>query len=195
MNREELEIKPNKKNEEEIIESEEVKEEVVEEPKKDEVVNEQPTEDIQTIDLSIFNKKKFSINGDPSKIIELDVGDLNVLTRLQEQTPILDKLNDRVTKVKDKIKGLSDREILEVTANELKEIDSGMRKAIDTIFDAEVSKICVPSGSMYDPVAGGFKYEHLINTLVALYDKNISQEMKKIQNRLSKHTNKYTKKK
>lgn len=175
-----------------VLEEESVKDETIEQ---DEVV-EDKDEDIQNIDLSIFNKKKFSINGDPGKILELDVSDLNIINRLKEQYPVLDKLASKVGEVSSKTEGLTDeRKLVDTLGSGLKEIDTEMRKAIDAIFDSNVSEICVPSGSMYDPVGGKLRYEHLIDTLVKLYDENLTKEVKRIQSRVSKHTNKYTKKK
>ena len=159
----------------------------------DEVKNETVNEEIQNIDLSVFNKKKFSINGDPDKILELDVSDLNVVTRVKEQYPVLAKLADKVSSLSAKVENLSGEELINETADSLKEIDNEMRACVDRIFDSNVSEVCVPSGSMYDPINGQFRYEHLINTLIALYDANLTKEVKKIQQRVSKHTAKYTK--
>lgn len=182
------------KKTDEILEEKPLEEEVNEEIKKD-VVDKEPVEDIQNIDLSVFKKKRFSINGDPNTILELDVGDLNILTRLQEQSVILEKLSKKIAKLSDTDNTLDDKELLDKIANGLKEIDTEMRKCIDTIFDAPVSEICVPRGSMYDPIGGKLRYEHLIDTLITLYNDNLVKEVKKLQNKVSKHTNKYTKKK
>lgn len=149
----------------------------------------------QNIDLSIFNKKKFSINGDPNKILELDVSDLNIISRLKEQYVVLDELTEKVASIKEKTENLTDdRELVEVLGTELKQIDDQMRDCIDKIFDSNVSEVCVPTGSMYDPVAGKLRFEHLIDILIKLYDQNLTEEVNKIQNRVSKHTSKYIKK-
>ena len=178
-------LKDELEKKEELLENEEVKEEVVEEP----------TEEIKNIDLTVFNKKKFSVNGDPNKIIELDVSDLGVVTRINDQYPLLQKLSDKVGNLSSKVEGLNEVDMLSVTSKELKEIDAEMRKAVDTIFDYPVSKVCVPTGSMYDPIGGRLRYEHLVDTLIKLYDENLNSEIKKIQARVSKHTAKYSKKK
>lgn len=157
-------------------------------------IKESNSEAIQNIDLSLFNKKKFSINGDPTKIIELDPSDLSIITRIQEQLPKLEKLQNRVSSLSDKLEGLDDRAMLEVTGSEFKAIDSEMRKAVDTIFDFPVCEVCIPTGSLYDPVNGRFKYEHLIDTLIKLYDSNLTSEYKKIQAKVSKYTSKYSRK-
>ena len=76
----------------------------------------------------------------------------------------------------------------------LRKIDDEMRSIIDYIFDAPVSAVCADSGSMYDPINGQFRYEHIINTLGNLYEVELSSEMDKVSARVQKHTNKYTKK-
>jgi len=146
---------------------------------------------IENIDLSVFNKKKFSINGNPDQIIELDTSDLNILQRIKDQYPVLEKLSKDVSDKVPNADGLTDEQLLNTAADTLKDIDKRMRECIDIIFDSPVSDICVPSGSMYDPVNGKFRFEHLIDVLISLYNDNLSKEVKKIQSRVSKHTSKY----
>jgi hypothetical protein len=45
---------------------------------------------------------------------------------------------------------------------------------------------------MYDPINGAFRFEHIISTLSALYEADISSEMGTIARRVKKHTDKYT---
>lgn len=150
-------------------------------------------EEIQNIDLSVFKKKKFSINGDPNKIIELDISDLNIITRIKEQYPKLEKIAESIDDFQKD--GLSDAELISDASDKLKEADTKMREVIDTIFDSNVSEVCVPTGSMYDPINGRFRYDHLIDTLIKLYDENLTKELKKVKLNISKHTDKYTKRK
>ena len=67
-----------------------------------------------------------------------------------------------------------------------------MRQLIDYIFNSNVSEVCAPDGTMYDPIDGQFRFEHIINCLVALYENNIDLEVKQISNRVRKYTDKYT---
>ena len=86
-----------------------------------------------------------------------------------------------------------DAEILSSAAAKLTEIDTQMRDAIDYIFQSNVSEVCGSEGSMYDPIDGVFRYEHIIETLAKLYETNLDSEFKKMQDRLKKRTAKYTK--
>ena len=150
--------------------------------------------DIVDVDLSIIKKKKFRINGDNTKILELNVSDMGILSRLDEAYPKLMDLQDRVAELAetDNTEG-EDRELLATTASKLTEIDGEMRKIIDFIFDSNVSEVCGSDGSMYDPIEGTFRYEHIISTLTKLYENNLNAEFKKMKDRVSKHTAKYTK--
>ena len=149
--------------------------------------------DIVDIDLSVIKKKKFRINGDCSKILELNVSDMGILARLDEAYPKLMGLQDKVVELADIDEEADDREVLSATASKLKEIDGEMRETLDFIFQSNVSEVCGSEGSMYDPINGTFRYEHIISTLTKLYENNLNAEFKKMKERVSKHTAKYTK--
>lgn len=147
------------------------------------------------IDLSAIEKKRFRINEDSNRILELNVSDMSVLTRLEDATP---KLNALLSKLDGANESMTDEDgELDTSklAKEFKEIDNQMREIVDFIFDANVSEVCAPDGSMYDPFNGKFRFEHIIETLIGLYNSNIASEFKKMELRTSKHTAKYTKKK
>lgn len=160
---------------------------------KDEVVT-NVDKDIVDVDLSVIKKKKFRINGDNTKILELNVSDMGILSRLDEAYPKLISLQDKVAELAEMSSADGeDRELLASTASKLTEIDGEMRKILDFIFDSNVSEICGSEGSMYDPIEGTFRYEHIISTLTKLYENNLNSEFKKMKDRVNKHTAKYTK--
>lgn len=149
---------------------------------------------LNNIDLSILRKKRFTIDDDESKILELNTSDLSVVTRLSESYP---KLNDLATKVATITDGTSDNEDniesdLNIMSKTLTTIDDEMRDLVDYIFDSNVSKMCAPSGSMYDPINGQLRYEHIITILTGLYEDNLKKEITRIKNRVTSHTKKYT---
>ena len=74
----------------------------------------------------------------------------------------------------------------------LHDADTKMRSLLDYIFDSNVSELCAPHGSMFDPVNGKLRFEHIIDTLAPLYETDISTEMSKVTANVSKHTAKYT---
>ena len=149
--------------------------------------------DIIDVDLSIVKKKKFRINGDNTKILELNVSDMGIVSRLDETYSKLIELQDKVASLAEINEEANDREILSSTAQKLNEIDEEMRDLLDYIFQSNVSEVCGSEGSMYDPIEGTFRYEHIISALTKLYENNLNSEFAKIKKNISKHTAKYTK--
>ena len=145
-------------------------------------------------DISLSSKKSYRIDGDNSRIIYLDTSDMNILVRMNETYPEIQKLAveaaDKIvaSKVGDDDSPLND--ISEI----LKEIDKRMREKLNYIFASDIADICEPKGNMYDPVGGEFRFEHIIEALSTLYADNITGEFKKMQERVKKHTAKYTNK-
>lgn len=162
---------------------------------KDKVTTQQ---DVTDISLSIVRKKRFRIDGDDSRILELNTSDLNILARLKETYPKLVALAEDAFKNLPEVNSTSEDydfatdEATTTLVTALADADKKMRELIDYIFDSNVSELCAPSGSMYDPINGAFRFEHIINTLSALYEADISSEMSKVARRVKKHTDKYT---
>ena len=156
------------------------------------------TNNITDINLSGIQKKRFRVNGDDNSILELNTSDLNLLVRLREAYPKLIALADNAFKqwpegqIDEESDFMTDPVITE-TIKILQNVDSEMRELIDYIFDANVSEVCAPNGTMYDPIGGKLRYEYIIECLTGLYETNISSEMNKISKRVKKHTDKYSK--
>ena len=159
------------------------------------------TNDVIDISLEVIRKKRFRIDGDDTRILELNTSDLNILARLKEVYPKLIELAESSFKqLPDVDNESADYDFMtdEATAqviDALKRADKEMRDLVDYIFDSNVSEICAPSGSMYDPINGKFRFEHIIETLAPLYEADTSAELTKISKRVKKHTDKYTGKK
>lgn len=153
-------------------------------------------DDIVDIDLSATKKKKFRINGDKNKIIELNTSDMNISSRLSVAYSALNKSMEEVGKilsdVPDESSEITD-EMRDKVNEQLDIIDGKMKSWIDFIFDAPVSEICSDGGSMYDPFDGMFRFEHIIEALAALYEDNLSKEFEKMRTRVNRKTSKYVK--
>lgn len=157
----------------------------------------QSADDIQDIDLSAIRKKRFRINGDSNKILELNTSDLNISSRLSAAYERLTKYMDEVGTVLSNISDESDdlEESQErIVEEKLHEIDLKMREEIDFIFDAPVSDVCADNGSMYDPFEGQFRFEHIIDALSKLYETNLNREFSMMKRKVAAKTSKYTKK-
>lgn len=177
-----------------------IKEETIKKTAKvsDDVKTEQESieDDIVDIDLSVIKKKKFRINGDNSKILELNTSDMGIVTRLKEAYP---RLNDLMDSVADKFNSIPDdgdefdEEQLTAISNAVSEIDMQMRTEIDFIFNSNVSEICGSEGSMWDPIEGSFRYEHIIDKLAKLYENNLDKEYASMKRRVESKAGKYVK--
>ena len=151
--------------------------------------------DVVDVDLGFVEKRKFRICGDYNRMLELNVSDLNIASRLKTGYPKLKELlGEAQKKIAEIPDDLEDEELLGKIADALADIDKEMRKVIDYIFDTNASEVCAPSGNMYDPVNGQFRFERIIEKLSALYTNGLDEEFRKIKNRVEEKTSKYTKK-
>ena len=161
-----------------------------------EVVDTNTSDDIIDLNLSAIKKKRFRINGDSSKILELNTSDLSITSRLSKSYERLTGYMEEVGKILSEIpdEGAIPEEVEDTINEQLALVDSKMREEIDYIFDAPVSEVCADSGSMYDPFEGMFRFEHIIDALSKLYENNFNSEFSKMRRRVSAKTSKYTKK-
>lgn len=152
--------------------------------------------DVIDLDISVTRKKRFRFDRDDNRLVDLNIADMNIMSRLAETYPkLLDFLEE--------VKSISDMPVDENTedtttaitqmqaiGDKLKEIDTKMRTSLDYIFNAPVSAAASPDGSMYDIFEGQFRFEYILDLLLSYYENNLTTEFAK----LKKHTAKYTKK-
>jgi hypothetical protein len=150
------------------------------------------------LDLSITKKKAFRFDKDDNRIVEVNTSDMNLMQRVNVAYPKLQDLQERATKLTEGL-DLSDDSVetdalhsIATMAERLSAVDAEMRELIDYMFDAPVSAAAAPSGSMYDPFNGSFRYEHIIAIVMKQYEDNLQSEFGKMEKQLKKHTEKYT---
>lgn len=148
--------------------------------------------DIIDIEMPLIKKKRFRINGDSSKILELNTSDFTILNRVVSTKKKLDSLAEDATSLSEKELKDNTLEGLEKLNEKLKHIDEKMRALIDELFNAPVSAVCASDGSMYDVFDGQFRFELVMANIMKLYEDNISSEYAKVVSRMEKHTSKYT---
>lgn len=145
--------------------------------------------EIPELNLGFVEKRKFRINGDYNRILEICVSDLNVIPRYNETISKLDAfMKDAQAEI---AKTSEDEADLESIGDMLTKIDAEMRKCVDYIFDANASEVCAPTGNMFDPLGGQYRYEHIIECLVKLYADGVISEFKQIKAKTAKYTSKY----
>lgn len=153
--------------------------------------------DVVDVDLGFVEKKRFRIAGDYNRMLELNVSDLNVFVRLKEGYP---KLQVLLTEAQQKVAEIPDNmedadEFIGKIADALEYIDKEMRGLIDFIFDADVSRVVAPSGNMYDPVNGQYRFERVLDIVTGLYSTGLNTEFNKMKTTVEKKAAKYRKKK
>ena len=139
--------------------------------------------DVVDIDLSVTNKKRFRIDGDNNRILYLNTSDFGIIGRFQESEVKIAEM------LKEYFKDTDDDEAL---VESIRESDKAMRDLVDYIFASNVADICAPDGSMFDLFNGEFRFEHILNTLLALYSSNMEAEIARMKTNLSRYTRKYT---
>lgn len=146
------------------------------------------------IDLSALRKKRIRIDGDDNKIVEINVSDMGVINRLQEAYDRLISLANtyNLQEEESNAEEVDDDFDVRKTVETLRTLDKEMRELVDFVFQANVSEVCASDGTMADPVNGQFRFEYIIEKFLAVYDKNFTEEFKKMSKNVKKRTSKYT---
>lgn len=147
---------------------------------------------LNNIDLSTTQRKEFTINGDPTKILRLNTSDLSMITRLNALYPKLQTLASEALGTFDIDESDDVEAFISKTSASLMKIDKEMRRLIDELFDSNVSEMCAPEGTMYDPINGKLRFEYIIEKLSMLYERDLKAEVEKTTAHISKYTDKYT---
>ena len=150
------------------------------------------TPEKEVVDITMISpKKSFRINGDNSKIIELNPSDVNVIIRAKEVYTKLNSLAQRAgALLVDKEEATTEKGLKKV-ADALEQLDKEMRDMIDYMFDSPVSAVLAKDMNMYSPVNGEFWFEHCIEVLSNLYENNFNSEFRKMKTKIDKHTSKF----
>lgn len=154
------------------------------------------------IDLGFStNKKRFSVGGDTSKIIEFDPSDIGVANRLAKSMLKFKELENQwiaLNESANKISENSDETNIDDTedfSNKFDNLEKSIKGIIDYVFDGDVADKLLGNSSAFSPVNGLFKYEHIINAMIKCYEKNIQDEAPKFNARkVNTYTHKYIKK-
>ena len=165
----------------------EVKEQAVEQPV-------EVPKGVINLDMHEAARTKIWVNGDCTKIIELNLSDLGVSARFNDVYPKLLALQDDISAMLEDGKPEdADDNTMTLLVSQFRTVDKKMRDYVDYIFDFPVSDVCCDGGSMYDLVGGKYRFEYIIEKLSKLYDDRFTFEDKKLRDRMKSHTAKYTK--
>lgn len=155
----------------------------------------------EIINLQVESQKQtIQLNGNPEKVIELDLGDSNIITRLSEGADKIENLVKERQNLHELLANGNDSDESNISyyknlASKFKELENSMRGIINEIFDFDVCTPFLGTSSVFSIKNGEFAYERIINSLMGLYEDSIQKENNKLKERLSKHTDKYLNKK
>lgn len=141
-----------------------------------------------SLDIPEIARTNVWVNGDCTKVLRLNLSDMNIMKRLRESYPKLDELTEEVQSMMTSEEITSDEVI-----DAFDKINQQMKDIVDSIFDFPVSDMMCDGGSMYDIIGGQLRFEYIIDKLAGLYESTVAEEAKRLNARLAKHTNKYTK--
>lgn len=145
------------------------------------------------INFNFNKKKKFTIDGDENRVIELDTFDVGVVKRFNDNFEKIEELQEKQAKLTELAKNEKDNAALDFSKL-FAEIEKDIRMIIDHIFDSPVSDVILGNSSAFSPSNGKFKFEEIIDVLSSLYEKDIQAETQKINmSHIRKHTDKYKK--
>ena len=152
--------------------------------------------DIIDLDISVTRKKRFRFDKDDSRLVDINIADMGAIKRLTETYPKFEEWLNEVKYISE-VEDDTDSDTLNSLnkiSETLTDIDKKMRDALDYIFDAPVSAVAAPDGTMYDMFDGQFRFEYILSLLLSHYENNMEVEFEKMKKQLEKHTKKYTKK-
>lgn len=163
-----------------------------------EMIEEVKDKNALNLDLSETARTKIWVNGDNRRVLELNLTDLGIMGRAKDAKDKLDELQAEANElasadVPDSIESDEDEKKIDVVIERFSSIDKKMRELVDGIFDFPVCDVCCDGGSMYDPINGQYRYEYIIDKVMALYGDQWEKESKLRKQNIEKHTSKYTK--
>lgn len=151
-----------------------------------------------------INKKRFSVGGDTSKIIEFDPSDIGVANRLSKSMSKFKELENKWQQLNESATKLSESNTddLDTAIDDTKDfsekfdkLESEIKNIIDYVFDSDVADKLLGNSSAFSPVNGYFKYEHIIQAMLNCYEQSIKDEAPKFNARkVNTYTHKYIKK-
>lgn len=154
-------------------------------------------EQMKNINLNLDTRESFTIDGDPNRVIKLDIHDTNVVTRLTDALEAMRITQSNWSKLQELTENgeeMTSEEIKEFS-EEFKAIEAEMRKHLDTAFDCEgMCDTILGTSSIFSSVNGVLKYEQIIDSIITVYEDSIKVETAKLNRRkVAKKTEKYVK--
>lgn len=156
------------------------------------------SEKLQNLNIDSLKKQRYAINSNEDLVLEIDIHDINIVSRIKETFPKIDALTEKLSKFSSDGPNIDIEEDMEGAVISLSDyvqvVHNEMCELLDYLFDANIGEVFGSTGNMFSVINGRYRFEIVLDSLLALYDKTITAETKKLNTRISKHTGKYTKK-
>ena len=121
-------------------------------------------------------RKRIRVDGDDNRVLLLNLSDLGIVVRMKEAYPQMNEISRKATRAKVEELKDDDASTIDRVAEVISELDTDMRGLMDYVFDANVSQMCAPEGTMFDMFNGQFRFEIILDELSKLYENNVSLE-------------------
>lgn len=131
--------------------------------------------------------KEYDINGDSTRIIRVDTADYGLIERFEEAERRIKAQLDKYKDVKIKPDGSADMSD-EAACKAVAELSRTIRKAMDYIFDYEVSSVVFGNRSPLSTRKGVPLYERFMNAMMPIIQADIEAEAKASNKRIQKYT-------
>jgi hypothetical protein len=129
--------------------------------------------------------KTYSINGDESKVIRVNVTDFNLLKRLEEAQDNIERELARYGDIEINPDGSSANED---TISLVAYMDAYIKKQIDYIFDSDISSVVFGNSSCLSMSGGEMFFARFLDAIVPEIEAAVKEEQKASQKRVSKYT-------
>lgn len=154
-----------------------------------------PNPEVADMDLSFeeTRRKRIRIDGDDSRIVELNLSDMGIFERLDESENKIQNLENKYHEAVESLQELSSEdEKFDYMIDTISKLDEELKNIFIYIFNTPTIKHCVPDGTMFDVYNGVPRYEIILAKFLPLYTNNYNREMKKLDKNVAKLTAKYT---
>jgi hypothetical protein len=131
--------------------------------------------------------KRFTINGDPNKVIMINPSDFGIIERINDAYKMIDDASKLTDDVELKADG-SPVEELGKAAEVVKGFREAINNAINYIFDGDITSVAFGNQSPLSLVGGVPLYQRFMNVVIPVIKKEIESEMQASQKRISKYT-------
>ena len=145
--------------------------------------------EIKNLKIGAPKRKQFMVDGDATKVIELDTGDTGIVARWSSVKKWFEEVKNKLEAMQPDEENT--QESVDKFGEEFAALSAEVRDHLNELFDSDVCTPIVGNGSMLRTVNGEPLFMITLEALIPLYEADIKVEMEKSQKKIEKHTGKY----